>query len=148
MYSQSIDKNIPIPKVIYIFWYQGFENAPEIVKRCVGSWKTCNKNWQINLLDKTNITKYVEFDFENKAINNKSIAHKSDLLRLKLLMENGGVWVDATTYCIEPLDNWIYDFSDNGLFFFGKPFQDRLISNWFIAAQKDNYLIKTLTTNY
>ena len=32
---------------IYILWFQGFDNAPLLVKNCVQSWKHYNPDWNI-----------------------------------------------------------------------------------------------------
>jgi hypothetical protein len=34
---------------------------------------------------------------------------KSDIIRLHLLAQHGGVWADATVLCLQPLDHWLYD---------------------------------------
>jgi hypothetical protein len=33
------NKLLYMNKIIYILWFQGFENSPEVVKQCVKSWK-------------------------------------------------------------------------------------------------------------
>jgi mannosyltransferase OCH1-like enzyme len=50
-------------KTIFILWFQGFDNAPIIVKKCVDSWKHYNPDWNIILLDHTNLCKYIDLDF-------------------------------------------------------------------------------------
>ena len=42
--------------VVWICWFQGLENAPDIVKRCVGSIQTNLKGKEIILIDNNNIT--------------------------------------------------------------------------------------------
>lgn len=132
-------------KTIFILWFQGFENAPEVVKTCLKSWKRYNKNWNIIELTNDNLDKYVKLEdliknFEDKEI---SLAHKADLVRLYLLKNFSGIWVDATLYCNRPLDDWIFNYLDSGFFAFDKPRGDRLLSIWFMYSEKDNYLITT-----
>ena len=43
-----------------------------------------------------------------------------------------------------PLDNWIHSAATGGLFMFVNPGRDRLISNWFIASDPDNLLLREL----
>lgn len=133
-----------LPKRVFTFWYQGIEKAPKIVKTCMISWKELNPTWEVVFLDAFNINDYVEFDFDCESLSEKSIALKSDLLRLKLLSKHGGVWVDATVLCVLPLDAWIDSYTDNNLFLFSRPFKDRLFSSWFIASCKQNYAIEIL----
>ena len=48
-----------ITKNIYILWFQGFDNAPDVVKQCVNSWKYHNPDWNVILLDDTNLNTYI-----------------------------------------------------------------------------------------
>ena len=69
--------------------------------------------------------------------------HQSDLIRLQLLQKYGGLWVDATTYCIQPLDDWLPEKVTSGFFTFTKPRAGVPISNWFIYAETDNLILRT-----
>jgi len=139
-------------KNIFILWFQGFENAPDIVKRCVQSWKYYNSDWNIILLDNTNLTQYVNLK-EYIDISKKQIqpCHLSDIYRMILLKNHGGLWTDATTFCNKPLNDWLPNYIQQGFFAFNKPAPDRLVSNWFIYAEKNNYIIElwcNATINY
>ena len=128
-------------KNIYILWFQGFENAPEIIKRCVDSWKHYNLDWNIILLDNTNINKYIYIqeyiDMTNKDINFTAL---SDVIRIILLTTYGGLWVDATTFCNKPLNDWLPKYINSGFFAFSKPSEDKLISTWFLYSEKEHYI--------
>jgi len=131
-------------KNIYILWFQGFENAPEIIKRCVESWKYYNPEWNIILLDNTNLNNYINIeeyiDVTNKDINFIAL---SDVVRVILLNVYGGVWVDATTFCNKPLNEWLFKYTNNGFFAFSKPSTDKLISSWFLYSEKEHYITDT-----
>jgi hypothetical protein len=58
-----------------------------------------------------------------------------------LLKLYGGLWVDATTFCNKRLDDWLSNYIHEGFFAFDKLVQDRLISNWFLYSEKNNYII-------
>ena len=49
-------------ETIYILWFQGFNNAPELVKRCVNSWKYYNPSWNIILIDNNNLINYINLN--------------------------------------------------------------------------------------
>jgi hypothetical protein len=132
-------------KIIYIYWNQGFEYAPIIVKKCVYSWFYYNSpSWNIILLDKNNINQYIDFSFEK--YNYVSLIHQSDIIRLLLLQKYGGLWVDSTCFCNRPLDIWFNEYMQN-FFVFDKPYKNFLISNWFIYSSKNNYIINNLLKN-
>lgn len=129
-------------KTIYILWFQGFNKAPEIVKECINSWKYYNPDWNILLIDNNNLINYFNLDnyitYKNKSIEK---CHLADIIRTLLLKLYGGLWVDATTFCNKPLNDWLPNFINKGFFAFDKPGKDRLISNWFLYSEKNNYII-------
>jgi len=131
-------------KTIYILWFQGFINAPDIIKKCVDSWRYYNPNWNIILLDDNNLKDYIdlnEYFNVNKKFNQMLKSHLSDIIRTILLKKYGGVWADATLFCNQSLDNWLYKYTKNDFFAFDKPGPDRLISNWFLYSKKNGYII-------
>lgn len=132
------DRKDKIPRKIWILWYQGVSDAPFIVQRCIESWIKQNPTWEVIILESSNIDKYVTLDIPEETLANLPLAHQSDLIRLLLLSKYGGVWCDATTLCNIPLDMWIDEYTESQFFMFEKPGADRLISNWFIASQKNS----------
>ena len=38
-------------KIIWIYWHQGWGNAPEIIKICKKSWIKKNPEWDVRALD-------------------------------------------------------------------------------------------------
>lgn len=131
-------------KTIFILWLQGFENAPDIVKRCVESWRYYNSDWNVILLDSNKLTNYIKiedhFDISKKQIGNAAL---SDIIRCMLLQKYGGLWVDATTFCNRSLNEWLPNYINEGFFAFEKPGPDRLISSWFLYADKNTYIINS-----
>ena len=93
---------------IWVFWYQGFENAPTIVLACLSSLKACAGKHPVIEISKDNINEYVEIPqhiikkLENKSI---TITHFSDILRTLLLVKYGGCWADATLF----FEKWIQE---------------------------------------
>jgi hypothetical protein len=133
-------------KVIYIYWAQKFINAPEVVKKCLSSWKLHNSDWKIIELDDDNLYEYINIDMLIPEINKKEITKTSysDIVRLFLLEKYGGCWCDATTFCNKSLDLWLNACVNDGFFAFDRPNRmDRLIlSSWFLYSDKSSYIIK------
>ena len=131
-------------KKIFVYWEQGIKNSPKIVKECIIRIKLKNPTWEIIYLDNNNINKYIDINKEIPNIKNKNIrkSHYADIVRLFLLDKYGGCWCDATLYFNKPLDDWLPKYISKGFFAFNKPALDRLISNWFLYSQKNNYIIK------
>ncbi len=99
---------------IWIFWHQGWESAPQIVKDCrVTTEKYLDsKKYNVHYLTKDNYTSFVKFP---KWITDKlssgtiDLTKFSDLLRAALLYNFGGVWMDATIFITNPIDEKIRD---------------------------------------
>ena len=134
-------------KTLWTYWHQGFDSAPFVVKKCIDRFYQFHPEWTIYLLDKDSVHDFIEpVPLTSYAQENISIAHWSDLIRTQLLVKNGGVWADPTVYFMKPLDEWLPDYMDSGLFMFHRPGRDRIISNWFIAANRENILLEKVYT--
>jgi hypothetical protein len=137
--ASSQDMLVPkaIPKTIWMFWYQGWKSAPAVVQVCRESWINANRGWKVRSLSVDDVSTYVNL---HDVLRGKKISHTTyaDVLRVNLLARYGGVWVDATTFCATPLDQWLLPLMQSGFFAFSRPGPDRIISNWFIASQRDN----------
>ncbi len=124
-------------KIIYILWFQGFDHAPDVVRHCVDSWKYYNPDWNIVLLDDTNVRNYVSFD----SFPEIEKCHLADIVRMLLLSKYGGVWADATTFCHKPLNDWLPEYISKGFFAFDKPYDYLMLSNWFLYSDPQNEII-------
>jgi hypothetical protein len=124
-----------IPRTIWTLWYQGLERAPSLVRRCVASWPAHNPGWTVEVLDGTSINRFV--GVEGALGTNRpwvTCQALSDIVRVGLLHERGGVWVDATCFCCRPLDDWLPAAARRGFLAFRDPGPDRPVATWFLAA--------------
>lgn len=134
-----------INKIIWMYWHQGFDQAPPAVEPCVKQWQKLHPHWEIHLLDKDTIVSFAEpLPIKKDILDQMMLPHQSDLYRTQLLLKYGGVWADPTTFPLLSLDDWINDSMNAGYFFFYKPGRDRIISNWFIAAEQNNIMLQRL----
>jgi hypothetical protein len=122
-------------KTIWTAWLQGPGHEPELVRRCFESWQRHNPSWQLVVLDAAAAEPYwratgLPLDW----IKRMPLQKQSNLLRMRLLTHHGGVWADATTFCLEPLDSWMPLSKPSGFFCFRNPGPDRMVANWFMAA--------------
>jgi hypothetical protein len=131
-------------KTIWTCWFQGRETAPPLVKKCLSSWERHNPGWDFRCLDATSIEHYIalgrRIDLERHSLTAASL---SDFLRILLLREFGGVWVDATLYCNRPLDEWLPGVMTEGFFAFATPGPGRSLASWFLGAASDDHLISS-----
>jgi Capsular polysaccharide synthesis protein len=135
---------VSIPRTIWFLWFQGIHHAPYVVRKCHESWMARNPSWRIMCLDAATVPDFTSVDYFSGNIGTLSPQHRADLLRLDLLSHHGGVWADATCFCVRPLDDWLPHSAEAGFFAFHRPGPDRLISNWFLAAEPGNVLVSRL----
>ncbi|MBQ7739999.1 MAG: capsular polysaccharide synthesis protein [Eubacterium sp.] len=130
------------PKV-WVCWLQGFENAPELVNNCVASIKYHIKDKEIVFIDGNNFSEFCDIpdyiiDKWKKGII--GYAHFADIIRLALLTQRGGLWIDATVYLTGALPEYVTE----GDFFVLRDgfFNCDLINmgNWLIFS-KPNYIL-------
>lgn len=89
---------------IWICWWQGLDNAPEIVKACVASIKRNAGQYEVICITDDNYTDYVTFPSWVEKKREKNIISRtiySDLLRFNLLSTYGGIWIDSTFFCTD-----------------------------------------------
>lgn len=89
---------------IWVCWWQGEDCIPPLVRRCIESIKMHAGNHPVILLTENNYKDYVHIpewveDKKNKGMI--TLTNYSDLLRLSLLAEHGGMWLDATFFCTD-----------------------------------------------
>ena len=123
-------------KTIWITWFQGWDSAPEICQYCLRSWEQYNPDWKIVKLDSSNYRDYVDIESVLPGVETNLTAF-SDVLRLFLLKEYGGVWADATLFCNRSLSTWVPGVKD--AFLFTRP--DIMVTSWFIAAHNNSYIV-------
>lgn len=125
-----------IPKNLFMYWHQGWHNAPDMIRRCAATWQQHNPAWDIDLLDAATVGEKVKLPSALKTLN-LPLPALSDVIRICLLKKYGGVWADATLWCVRPLDDWLETVcAPSGFFAYDKPGPDRPISSWFLAASR------------
>ena len=90
---------------VWVCWLQGFEDAPPLVQACCRSLKRNLPDREIVLLTEENLPDYIQlpdYILTKYRARNIGRAHYSDLLRVSLLCEYGGLWADATVLCTAP----------------------------------------------
>lgn len=143
-------------KIIWTCWFQGIDNAPDLVKSCYNSVKDNFVRYEKILLTADNFERYVTIDpivmkkWRDGIISNTAF---SNILRLELLIKHGGLWLDSTVFCT---DNTIPEFiSKSPLFVYSNwkwiSGDVRPISTWLMSSCKNHVMLKAvrdLLVNY
>lgn len=134
-------------KNIFLLCLQGWNNAPWLYREVSESWEINNPDWKIHYIDFNNLKDYVD-DIDYIYDKSKDIRKpaKSDIIRLSLLKNHGGVWADASLLCMQPLDHWAQEaVSYSGIWMYHAcidPKTDFIgCASWFILSEKSSYII-------
>lgn len=134
---------------IWVCWFQGIENAPELVKICYKSLQKNLPTKEIVLITEDNMKEYIDFpDFILDKWKQGKITHThmTDLLRIELLLKYGGTWIDATVLCTSKECDIPKYFFESDLFVYQalKPGKDGVaafISSWYMSACTNNKIL-------
>ena len=130
-----------IPKVIHYCWF-GKGKMPPLAEKCIASWKKYCPDYEIVCHNEENFD-ISENRYAKEAYDAGKWAFVSDYARLKVLYENGGIYLDTDVEIIKPIDALIEEtgymgFDDNGVVSTGLGF----------ACEKGNELVKILLADY
>ncbi|PWV95267.1 capsular polysaccharide synthesis protein [Hoeflea marina] len=132
-----------IPRTIWIYWDSGWDQAPALSQDARVSWRVNNPGWTLRDIDLPEAERLLGPDWRRHDLpETMTPTALSNLVRLSLLQRFGGVWADATTFCVTPLSQWIDVHAAGGFFAFEKPGQDRALATWFLAAEPGNLIVE------
>ncbi|MBP5446930.1 MAG: hypothetical protein J6X95_02355, partial [Treponema sp.] len=101
-------------KNIFVCWFQGEKNAPEIVQNCIRSIrKNTPQDSKVVVLDEENMLDYAKIPsvivdkFKSGIITKTNF---SDILRFALLSQKGGAWMDSTIFCRDPINPELFNY--------------------------------------
>lgn len=107
---------------IWVFWWQGEEAMPELVRGCYR--QLCRHNTNVKLITKTNFQSYcnipeaVVTKVEQQQI---TLTAFSDIIRVSLLAAHGGFWVDSTCWTAGKLPEEVMHYALYSPRFVGMP---------------------------
>lgn len=136
-----------VPKKIWTFW-DNPNNFPKSVKMCIESWRKYNPNYEITILNKKNYQGYINIPDEIRTHPhfNDSIQRFSDLVRLYVLEEHGGIWMDASILVKASFDDWLFPkYGEFAGYYMGSLTDNTkypVIESWFLAANKNSKFIE------
>ena len=93
----TIINQFPSKKYIFTFW-EPREKIPGYLNLCIMTWKKFLPDYEIKLLDFSNIIYYLGYNLFSKIIYKKlPLQTQSDAIRVALLYKYGGIWIDLDT---------------------------------------------------
>lgn len=97
-----------IPKTIHYCWFGRGEKS-DLILKCIDSWKKYCPDYEIIEWNEDNFD--VDFcDYSHDAYQERKWAFVSDIARLKILYDNGGIYLDTDVELHSSIDNLLkYD---------------------------------------
>lgn len=90
-----------IPKTINYCWF-GKGKKSKLFEKCINSWKKYMQDYEIKEWDEDNFD-VNQNDYCREAYLNKKWAFVSDYARLKIIYDNGGIYLDTDVEIIKSL---------------------------------------------
>jgi len=106
MESYSLANAKTIPKVVYTYW-DNLDTLPLYNKLCILSWKKYLPDHDIIIITKDTLSTYIPFDIYGLRYGSDTPARASDFIRLYVLSERGGIWMDCSVLLNESFD-WLH----------------------------------------
>ena len=132
-----------VPKIIWTCWWQGTENLPPVVEKCIASIRKYCPDYELRIVTADNMHDYVnlpDYIMQKHKKGNITRTQLSDLLRLELLTKYGGMWLDATVFLTAPLPDKIL----SAPFFAFHCREIYQAQSWFLKAKSDNIILHNL----
>lgn len=131
-----------IPKCIHYCWFGG-NPMPELMIQCIDSWKKMCHDYEIKRWDESNFdinqNKYIR-----EAYKCKKWAFVTDLVRLMIIYEYGGIYLDVDVELIKPLDELVENFDA----FMGFETAECVATGLGFGAAKNNKIIYEMIQDY
>lgn len=130
-----------IPKHIYYCWFGG-KPLPKSVKKCIASWKKHCPDYKITEINESN------FDLDAHPYTacmykKKKYAFVSDYARLKIIFEQGGIYLDTDVEIIKNLDPLI-----KYRCYFGFEYKSAVASGLGFGCEKGHPVLKSMMDSY
>lgn len=136
----QIEKN-RIPKIIHYCWFGGAEKS-YVVQKCIKSWnKLKQKGYRIIEWNETNCDMNAN-QYLKQMYSEEKWAFVSDYIRLKVLNEYGGIYLDTDVFVYGDFEEYLSFDS-----FWGMEY-DFAIGTAVIGAKKGSMLIKAMIKQY
>jgi mannosyltransferase OCH1-like enzyme len=139
---------LQIPTTLHIIWVGDETKRPE---RCIETWRANHPGWTVKVWGNREL-RDISWDNAKHIATFEAIgkwAGVADLMRYEILYREGGVYVDADSFSLRPLETWLLE---------GEMFasweemlgrSSRMVNNAFIGTKPANpflrYVIDTVT---
>ncbi len=137
MQDNEINK---IPKIIHYVWF-GPKAEDNLTRTCIENWKKYLPDYKIIRWNENNFDINSHY-YTKMAAENKKWAFVSDYARLRILYDQGGIYLDTDMYVLKNFEDLLnYDI------FLGYE-DNEFINSAVLGSKKNNWLIKKVLEEY
>ena len=121
-----------IPKRLHFIW---IGDESKIPFKCINTWMEKNpgytiKIWGNNAVQANNWKNYRQL---HDMLIKKDFAGAADVMRYEILFNEGGIYIDADSICLKPLEDWLLDCNAFAVYE-QEHMRNNLIANGFIGS--------------
>ncbi len=127
------------PPRIWMYWAQGIENAPPLVRYCHQRLRRFHAADEVTVLNEATVSDYADIPESVREQLAKNPTKFSDVLRLELLMRHGGLWLDATCFVRANILEQVTELMPGGFFAFR--YRRARISSWLLASEPNHPVV-------
>ena len=130
-----------IPKKIHYCWF-GYGELTSKAKKCIQSWKKYCPDYEIIEWNENNFN-VNQNEYTKKVYREKKYAFLSDYARLKIIYEQGGIYLDVDVEIVKSFDDLL-----NNKAYFGFESEKFINTGAGFGAEKGNNAVKVLLEQY
>lgn len=122
---------------VWQYWHSGYDKAPKIIQQCFDSVAKWTHGRERILITDETLADYVNLPqcFIDKR-ENMGATHFSDILRVNLLKDHGGTWVDASVF----MSGAVNELTSLPYFSFSRNNDPFLLSSWFMHSSRGHII--------
>lgn len=134
-----------IPKTIWTYWDN--PDPPQKILKCIETWRVHNPDFTIVILNNDNLSQFITTN-PNTYKNADTPQRVSDFVRLHVLYDHGGIWIDSSSIVTRPLTqhqpnvlpapDFVGYFSDD----LTQDYRYPVVESWFFACPPKSRFVK------
>lgn len=97
-----------LPKIIHYCWFGG-NVKPDAVEKCIASWRSNCPDYELREWNEGNVSLENCPRYVRDAYAAKKYAYVTDYVRLKVLYDHGGFYMDTDVELLKSLDSFLGD---------------------------------------
>lgn len=92
-------------RILWGYWHGGEDDLPGMCQLALRSWRARHPDWKVIVVSDTNYNQYVSMSDLPSTFESLMVQHRSDIIRLSLLLRYGGAYMDVSTVALKGLDH-------------------------------------------